>query len=238
MPSLMIRVPRVPEPRLRGNEAGYPLAKVRMTQAYGVGGDPALSYFFPYAPVQIGFDSIGSTYEEIDRPGNYALVNQKAPNLLRVAFDFRIAHRPTNGLRDVSKDLQLLRKIARDNAPVVFTGLGGLIAGWSNGSVVKFRISSLNAEIVTVGPQQEPWQVNCAIELIEDRNPNFTIVAFSSIVYPPPPPVVNKKSTSKKSTGNKPKSPPDPAPLGTPYSGLKDDPNLIYVARPGVVLIR
>lgn len=200
MPALLIRTPVVRLPSLRPRQAGYPSAKARISQ---VGTLTGYSYLFPYAPVQVRFDSVGSEYQEVERPGNYSLVIRKKPNLLKVAFDFRVAHRPSNGQQPIANDLAVLKKLATDDIPVVVTGLNGYFVSGSGTALTakKFRITNLSVDIVTLSPENQPWQANCSIELLEDRNPSITVVKFSAIKYPVAPP---KKTTSSKGSGNKP----------------------------------
>ena len=202
---------------LRSNEAGYPLAKSKIVQ---VTPTDALAYFFPYTPVASTFDGIGAEYSEISRPGDYAIVSRKAPNLLKASFDFRIAHRPSNGQEAISKDLDILHRMATADLPVVISGIGGYFAGLGVSGSVKFRILSLNVEIVTLSPDNEPWQANCSMELIEDRNPTFNAVTFATITYSVSPPA---KTTSTASLGNRtgttPTSP-TVAPVPVTYSQL------------------
>lgn len=219
MPVVIIRNPSPPRlPPLRPNQAGYSGAKSRIVQ---IGPSFPAAYLFPYTPVNISFDSIGSEYAEINRAGNYSLVTRKQPNLLKVSFDFRVAHRPTNGLQTIAADLNILRKIAVEDLPVALTGFGGYLSNTGTGSLSakKFRVTNLSVEIVTVGPATEPWQANCTIELIEDRNPSFTVVKFSTIKYPAVPP---KKTASSTTSGNKPSGGTSTTakPL-TNYSGIK-----------------
>lgn len=217
MPAVIIRRPTPVRPSLRLSQGGYPGAKSYITQIVGI---ERYSYLFPYTPVNISFDSVGSEYSEISRAGNYSLVTRKQPNLLKVAFDFRVAHRPSNGLQPITKDLDILRKIAVDDVAVVVGGIGGYLSstGTSSLSAKKFRVVNLSVEIVTASPTNEPWQANCTLELIEDRNPAFTLVKFAAITYTPEP---AKKVASSSSSGNKkpPKPTTTPKPLGN-YSTI------------------
>jgi hypothetical protein len=218
MPAVIIRNPTPRLPPLRQNQGGYAGAKSRITQIGILNG---YSYLFPYTPVNIKFDSVGSEYSEINRAGNYSLVTRKQPNLLRVSFDFRVAHRPSNGLQPISKDLNVLRKIAVDDIPIIISGIGGYLSstGTSSLSAKKFRVTNLSVEIVTASETNEPWQANCSIELIEDRNPPFTVVKFATIKYPPAPPA---KTSSTSGGGNKkPNNTPTSPKPDVNYSGIK-----------------
>lgn len=223
MPKVFIGSPFVSQTSTLGdNEAGHAGAKSKIVQVGGSG----LTYFFPYTPVQSTFNSVGAEYSEIARPGDYSILSRKAPNLLKASFDFRVAHRPSNGQQIISKDLDVLRRMATADVPVVISGMGGYFAGFEMSGSVKFRILSLNVEIVTLSPDNQPWQANCSLELIEDRNPVFTTVTFSTITYEPQVPA---KTTSSSSNGNKSSSSsssnkPAPAPTTTNklnYSKLK-----------------
>lgn len=204
MPTVVIRRDISPG-GLSSIQAGYAAARSYITQVSGSNSD--LTYFFPYTPVEVTFDSVGAEYQQIDRPGNYALIDRKAPNLLKAGFEFRVAHRPSNGLQDISRDLEFLRKIASQDAPVVVGGLGTYFEGvrylseTELGSVM-FRVADLSVRVTRRGMNNEPWQADCRLDLVEDRNPIISIVSLSPITYSDTvtPTVVKSSGSKKKST--------------------------------------
>ena len=197
-------------------EAGYASATSRIFQVSGSVDD--LVYKFPYAPVEVSFDSVGSEYQQIDRPGDYPLIDRKQPNLLRATFEFRVAHRPSNGLQPVSRDIEYLRRMASQDKPVSIVGLGAYFDGITYLSTreqanVLFRIMDLSVKVVRRGPNNEPWQAEAQITLIEDRNPFIMTASIAAIRYDDPVPTT--VSTNKSNAGNGKKSTPAPSGGGT-----------------------
>ncbi len=165
---------------------GYPNAKSFITQIGG-GNDGNRVYKFPYSPVVVDFNDLSNEFEQVDRPGNFPLIFNKAKKLMRVSFQFRIAHRPTNGLRSIEHDLKILREIASGDLPVAIVGMGNFGHG-KNPRKKMFRVTEFSVKIVRRGPQNEPWQADCNITLIEDRNPEFNFDELFPVIYFPEPP--------------------------------------------------
>jgi len=219
MATLVVNMPRAGAVTGFGvNDGGYARSLARITQIGGSG----MVYAFPYAPVEVEFMRVGAEYQEIDRPGRYALIDQKAPSLLKGSFEFRIAHRPSNGLQSIEADLATLHLMATDDAPVSITGLGSYFSGVGSpsptGGHVKFRITDLSVKVVRRGPSNEPWQADCKIDVVEDRNPIFATATMTQISYPAEPAAA---TTSTGGSGNKSSGstkPAGPSPSLSTYS--------------------
>ena len=215
MPVLVLGSASTNPGTLADYEAGYPLASAALAQ---VSGEADLVYKFPYAPVQVEFSKLAAEWEEVERPGQSAILAHRGPQLLRAAFQFRIAHRPSNGLQSIERDMEMLRKIAASPKPVSIVGLGSFfdttalirLQGWAWHGV-RFRVLNLDISVIRRGPSNEPWQADCDMELVEDRNPTFLAVAFTPFVYADEP-IVNTTSTS--SGGNSKSSKPAPKSTG------------------------
>lgn len=196
-------------------EAGYANSTTFITQVSGDGQD--LTYRFPFAPVEVTYDSVGADYQTIDRPGEYALIDRRAPNLLKASFEFRVAHRPSNGLQPIDRDIEYLRRIASQDKSVAISGLGGFFDGSTflstaeQGNVL-FRVMDISIRIVRRGLDNQPWQADCRLDLIEDRNPSIASSTIASIVYETVP---TAKTTSTRRNGNKGNDKPstDPPPV-------------------------
>jgi hypothetical protein len=204
-------------------QAGYANATAFITQVVGGTG---LTYYFPYAPLEVSFSNVGAEYQEITRTGDYSLVNRRAPKLLKASFSFRIAHRPSNGLQPIDDDIELLRRMANEDATVAIIGLGAFFSGiagsaFGSGTNVTFRIFDLNIKVVQRSEfDNSPWQADCDIELVEDRNPTFVAAVLSPIVYDDEPIQTTKSGGVSGNGGGKKNSPTPPLVPPINYTGL------------------
>lgn len=221
MPRLVIKTPvylRTPS-----NEAGYAGASAYMAQMSGASDD--YIFRFPYAPVEVSFENMSSEYEEIRRPGDFAFITQKNPQLARVSFEFRIAHRPSNGLQPIHNELEILRSMAADDIPVTVVGLGDwffnrsaqrLVVRSGQRAQTLFRIMEMGITVVRRLPgTNEPTQANCRVTLIEDRNPIFNVITLPPIVYEPEPPVATTNTRPSGNGGRTARKSSTPAPSQT-----------------------
>lgn len=188
--------------------AGWPAAKARMTLLLGQFG--SMTYCFPFKPVAVQLERLAGEHVEIERPGRYPLINRKAPQLMQVSFEFRVADRPSNGLDSIEDQLQYLRTMAYADAPVTLLGFGGLLAQQSAGGLGElwttisgsslFRINDLSINVVRINEAEQISQADCNITLVEDRNPRTNVITLPRVVYEPIP-QVRSKSTDTSSAG-------------------------------------
>lgn len=186
MPVLVLNSLSITPGSLADFEAGY--ASPTAAAMLQVSGADDLAYRFPYAPVQVEFSKLAAELEEVERPGSHAIIAERGPQLMRAAFQFRIAHRPSNGLQPVNRDMDLLRAMAGSGKPVMLLGVGGFFDSTDSTSQsalggLKYRIVNLDLTVIRRGTNNEPWQVDADIELIEDHNPVFSSVNFVPFVY-------------------------------------------------------
>ena len=112
--------------------------------------------------------------------------------------------------------MDILRRIATEDEPVVVVGMGAYFSGTraqpsADEVSILFRITDLNVKVVRRGPANEPWQADCRMDLIEDRNPVIPITAITPIVYDVEPVAkTTTNSNGNKSGKPKPRSTPKP----------------------------
>lgn len=214
---------------------GYDQAKAFLVQVSGSHLDQV--YRFPYAPVETSYESLSSEYEEIKRPTDYSYIARRGPQLARVSFEFRVAHRPTHGYVPIIGDLEILRAMALADVPVALVGMGEFLLGAESRSQALqtgvrnqslFRIMEMGITVVRRSPEtNEPTQADCRITLIEDRNPVFNIVSLPKIEYEEEPPAQTTNTSTDGNGGGSRSS--TPAPMesntgGRNYSDV-DPPN-------------
>jgi hypothetical protein len=198
--------------------SGSPAAKARMVSF----GSFAGTYGFPYTPVEIDFSDLSSDYVEIDRPGDYKLIERRGPQLARASFTFLVADRASNGLRSVEGDLAWLARMVNTDGPVAFAGLGSALTNGPAG-VRLWRVTDFSVKVRRRNPSDQISQAECQITVTEDRNPAIAVATLPRITYSSQPPAASPTTsrttaTAKTSAGGSGGPPPPTRPKG--YSTL------------------
>jgi hypothetical protein len=183
-----------------GRHAGWPKGKSRMVAL--LGNNVNLTYVFPFTPVQIEFSDLSNNYTEIERPGNYKLIERRSPNLTRVSFSFLAVDRDSQGKRSIENQLRFLNRISTANAPIAFAGLGALLGVSQQGTYRLWRITDFSFSVTRKNQKNEASQAECRITLVEDRNPILPVADLGQIKYDETPPrLSDDKTTSSTPAG-------------------------------------
>jgi hypothetical protein len=189
--------------------AGYPSATLWMG---AVTSTKTYRYFFPYAPVQFEFSNLGNEFVQIERPGNHPLLVYKAPKLVQVSFSFLAIDRlniyEKAGEASIEKDLAFLAKMAALDAPIRFSGSTFLTVvarhfGDVSSTPRSWKMTEFSINVRRKTSDGDASQAECSVTLIEDRNPNISVVSLPPIVYTVIPPT-KIKTPSKPSSGSQP----------------------------------
>lgn len=178
--------------------AGYPNAKSYMS---AITSTNTWKYFFPYDPIQFEFSNLSNEYVQIERPGNHPLLAFKAPTLTQVSFSFLTIDRlnlvEQGGGASIENDLAFLARFASLEAPIRFSGSNFLSTvarhfGDVSNSPRSWRITEFSMNTRRKNLNGEATQAECTVTLIEDRNPNITVVPLPPINYTVIPPTKGK----------------------------------------------
>lgn len=172
--------------------SGWPQAKSRMIAL--VGPFSSLTYAFPFTPIESEYSSLANEYVQIERPGNYALIDRKAPQLTQVSFSFLVVDRASQGLVSVENQILFLNQFASANAPIAFVGMGGLLGRNPEGVYRLWRVNNFTIGVRRKTPNNEVSQAECQMTVIEDRNPDLPTATLPRITYTK---TVPKKSTKE-----------------------------------------
>lgn len=204
--------------------SGYPAGKGRIvsleipaTATTSV--DPALTYVFPYLPVEADFSGLPLEYVEIDRPGNQKILASRGMQLQKISFKFVVADRESGGVLPVDDELAFLTRMATRDAPVALAGLGSLIGKRPSDEAYRlWRIVDMSFSVRRRDMNGNVTQAEVTMTLSEDHNPDIVTALLPKIEYKPY--VVRKskgKGKGKKATSPDPDD--DSAPK-KPYDEL------------------
>ena len=145
-------------------------------------------------PNSFEFSQLASTWNEIDRPGNFSLTDWGKYNLLKVNFKFVISAKtpqgPLDGMKNsIETQLDLIRKIAQTPHPVRLINCTPYLSKsfkfpfTRTGEEIQFVISDLSVNTVrfTPGGVNETAAAEVTLSLTEYSNPNMGTLA----VLPP-----------------------------------------------------
>ena len=85
-------------------------------------------YYFHNIPNQVSYQGLGSRWVEIPRKGDFPIVEWSDWALMKVSFDFLVAHEGDGFYTDVSEELEKLRKMAQRPLPVSIFGMDQLFS--------------------------------------------------------------------------------------------------------------
>lgn len=145
-------------------------------------------------PNSFEFSQLASTWNDIDRPGNFALTDWGKYNLLKANFKFVISAKtpqgPLDGMKNsIETQLDLIRKIAQTPHPIRLVNCTPYLSKSfkfpfiKTGEEIQFIISdlSVNAIRFTPGGVHETSVAEVTLSLTEYSNPNMGTLA----VLPP-----------------------------------------------------
>lgn len=156
-------------------------------------------FYFPVSPREISFSNLSAKFEEIPRPSKYPLIVFDELNLTQVSLSFRLFDKKSAGAKSVESQVDLLRRIATAPGIVWFQGIDKLlqvplqpisIAGNKTRNVAYWRITDLSMDVVYRDRMNKPTQVDCEIQLTEERNPLIPTITLPKISYVDAPPRV------------------------------------------------
>lgn len=184
--------------------------KAKMTH-YSVYG--ARDFVFPYAPVEVSYTGLSRQYTELNRPGDFALLDSVAPQLMKVAIQFRVADPSTHGQASIEPSLDNLRQISLVPGAVLVTNMDGYLSRPIAPTVeflglrlAFFRITELSVNVKRRNRNNEATQADCQMTLTEDRNPYVPVVNLAPIDYiDTPTRVVGSVGTSGGGGGGTPR---------------------------------
>jgi hypothetical protein len=85
-------------------------------------------HFFRQIPNQVSYQGLGSRWVEIPRKGDFPIVEWSEWTLMKIQFDFLIAHDMDGLFVDVSEDIDQLRRMAQRPLPVSVYGMDQLFS--------------------------------------------------------------------------------------------------------------
>ena len=113
-------------------------------------------YFFRQVPNMVSYQGLGSRWVEIPRKGDFPIVEWSDWALMKVSFDFLIAHELAPGrgdglFNDVSGDIDKLRRMAQRPLPVSVYGMDQLFSlqmkrAQSTGKAMQFVIANFTVK--------------------------------------------------------------------------------------------
>jgi len=94
-----------------------------------IGDTKPRSFVFPFAPREVNYTGIGTRWTEIERTGNFPIVDWQGFQLLKISFNFDLADRQYEGstgfgyLHSCEDDIEKLRQMAQTPYPVTFLNM-------------------------------------------------------------------------------------------------------------------
>jgi hypothetical protein len=165
-------------------------AKVK-AKLYFYGGYGTREFTFPYAPVEVSYTGLARQYTELSRPNDFALLDSVAPQLMKVAIQFRVADPETHGQASIEAQLDNLRLISLLPGPILISGMDGYLSRpiypaadlGSGGRVTFYRMTEFSVTVKRRNKNNQATQADCQMTLTEDRNPYVPVVSLAPIDY-------------------------------------------------------
>ena len=150
-----------------------------------------LSVFsFPFAPVEISYSNMTQRWNEIERPGDFPILDTAGPSLMKVQMKFRVADKQSNGIASCEPQLNQLRLMAIDSGPVWIVGMDTYLSRPVFPTVTAFgislarlRITDMGVDIIRRNSNNQATQADVSLSLMEDRSPYIPAVQLPAIVY-------------------------------------------------------
>lgn len=151
-------------------------------------------FTLPYAPVEVSYSDLSNKWEEYKRPGDFSIIDSSGPSNLRVQMQFRYADPVSGGNTSIESDLNRLRFIGLDPAPVFFANMDTylstpiapslrFVVNNNVYALALFRIAELSITIKRRNVFNQATQADISLSLIEDRNPIVVDVTLPPISY-------------------------------------------------------
>lgn len=145
-------------------------------------------FTFEYAPLEIRFEDLASSYQEINRPGKYPLLQFDALKLTKAVIEFRLASRASGGNAPVEWSMNLLRSMATFPGPVYFTGgvdrlLIQPLQPVESRAIAYWRITDMAFNVKRRDTMNRATQVDVSMTLTEERNPSIPLTILPTITY-------------------------------------------------------
>jgi hypothetical protein len=149
-------------------------------------------FTFEWAPVEVRFEALAATYEQIERPGKYPLLSYRGLPLAKAVIEFRHADRRSGGVANIERALNQLRDMATLPAPVVFNGgMDNMLfrpVGSRGTRLINWRITDMSINVVQRNTLGQSTHADISITLTEERNPTLPTVFLPVITYSDFPP--------------------------------------------------
>lgn len=164
-------------------------------------------YNFEYAPLEIRFEDLASSYQEVSRPGKYPLLQFDALKLTKATIEFRLASRVSGGNAPVEWSMRLLRSMATFPGPVYFTGgvdrmLIQPLQPVQSRAIAYWRITDMSFNVKRRDVKNRATQVDVSMTLTEERNPSIPLTVLPTITYSDAPERRRRSAPSSGSSGS------------------------------------
>lgn len=148
------------------------------------------TFNFPYAPVEVNYSGLARNYAEINRPGDFPLIEVASIPLMKLQMEFRVADPATNGLASIQTRLDELRLMGLLPGPIRVFNMDGYVTNPIAPTVIfyglrlaMFRMTDLSVTIKRRNLENQPTQADVQLTLTEDRNPWIPTVSLPPINY-------------------------------------------------------
>ena len=148
------------------------------------------TFVFPYAPVEVTYNNIARKYTEIERPGDFPLLDSVAPQLMKVQLQFRIADPASNGTLPIEGELDKLRLMALLPGPILIYNMESYLSRpiaptvtFRGLKLAFFRMTDLGITVKRKNRDNRATQADVQMTLTEDRNPYIPAIALPPIDY-------------------------------------------------------
>jgi hypothetical protein len=132
-------------------------------------------FFFPMIPNTVSYSGLGSRWVEIPRKGDYPIVEWSDWSLMKIQFEFLVAHENDGLFADVAVQLDQLRRMSQRKNPVSVFGMDRLFElqvkrASRTGRALQFVIAEFTIQsqrrTVELGPK-EITAAQCSMTLQE-----------------------------------------------------------------------
>jgi len=175
------------------------------------------TFTFPYAPREVSYSRLANTYAEIDRPGNFPILDRTAPQLMQVSMQFRVADVASKGMAPIERQLDLLRGMAVFPGQVLVSNMDSFLSRpsfptlvWNGVKWAWFRITDLSIDVTNRNLSNKATQANANLTLTEERNPWVPAITLPRITYEEEPQRVSVAGQAAPAAPGAPAPPPSP----------------------------
>ena len=175
--------------RIRLAVTGIAVTKEVSLQTVGGG---AKQFIFPFAPIEVSYDSLAPEWVSIDRPLLTPIIDLKGYNLLRVSLRFLLAV-PYDGITtSIDNEIRTLRSIANSSNPCAFINMDKMLTnpfnvprtGYSRPNKgFFFRVAEMSVSSLRRNLNNEITSAEVSLTLQETANPPIRAVYFAPINY-------------------------------------------------------